>query len=134
MIDPRDVAAVAAVALTKEGHDGQSYTLTGPEAISFERVAEELSAVAGRRVEFVAVPEEAARQALVGSGIPEFVADQIVAIFGFLRRGDQERTTGIVRALSGREPRSFARFARDHAGFFRHAGDAGAEIFAGSGP
>lgn len=119
MIDPQDVAAVAAVALTGDGHDGKTYVLTGPEAITFESVAEELSAATGRHVRFVAVPDEAARRALVGSGIPEFVAGQIVAVFGFLRRGFQDRTTGAVRALTGREPRTFARFARDHAGLFR---------------
>jgi hypothetical protein len=46
--------------------------------------------------------------------MPEFVADQIVAIFGFLRRGDQDRTSGIVRNLTGREPHGLAQFARDH--------------------
>jgi uncharacterized protein YbjT (DUF2867 family) len=120
MIYPRDIAAVAAVALAEETHDGKAYTLTGPEAITFERVAEELSAVAGRRVEFVAVPDEAARQGMIEQGMPEFVAGQIVAVFGFLRQGAQNRTTDTVRALTGREPRGFAKFARDHAGLFGH--------------
>ncbi len=133
MIDPGDIAAVAAVALTEDEHDGETYTLTGPEAISFERVAEELSSAAGQRVQFIAVPDEAARQALVEAGMPEFVAGQIVAVFGFLRQGDQNRTTGTVRALTGRDPRTFAEFARDHAGVFRQADDAGAEVLAGSG-
>jgi uncharacterized protein YbjT (DUF2867 family) len=119
MIDPRDVAAVAAVSFTEDKHDGETYTLTGPEAITFERVAEELSVVAGRRVQFVSLPDEAAQQALAGTGMPEFVAGQIVAIFGFLRRGDQDRTTDTVRAVTGLKPRTFARFAHDHAGLFR---------------
>ncbi len=119
MIDPRDIAAVAAVTFTETTHDGRTYTLTGPEAISFERVAEEFAAVAGKPVQFVPVPDEAARQGLVASGMPEFVADQIVAIFGFLRRGDQDRTSGVVRNLTGREPRGLAQFVRDHAGFFQ---------------
>lgn len=120
MIDPRDIAAVAAIALAEDTHDGKTYTLTGPEAITFERVTEELSAVAGRRVEFVAVPDEAARQGMIEQGMPEFVAGQIVAVFGFLRRGAQDRTTDTVRALTGREPRGFAEFTRDHAGLFGH--------------
>jgi uncharacterized protein YbjT (DUF2867 family) len=120
MIDPRDIAAVAAIALAEDTHDGKTCTLTGPEAITFERVTEELSAVAGRRVEFVAVPDEAARQGMIEQGMPEFVAGQIVAVFGFLRRGAQDRTTDTVRALTGREPRGFAEFTRDHAGLFGH--------------
>jgi uncharacterized protein YbjT (DUF2867 family) len=120
MIDPRDIAAVAAIALAEDTHDGKTCTLTGPEAITFERVTEELSAVAGRRVEFVAVPDEAARQGMIEQGMPEFVAGQIVAVFGFLRRGAQDRTTDTVRALTGCEPRGFAEFARDRAGLFGH--------------
>jgi uncharacterized protein YbjT (DUF2867 family) len=120
MIDPRDIAEVAAVALAEDTHDAKAYTLTGPEAIIFERVAEELSAAAGRRVEFVAVPDEAARQGMIEQGVPEFVAGEIVKVFGFLRRGDQDRTTDTVRALTGREPRGLAEFARDHAGLFGH--------------
>jgi uncharacterized protein YbjT (DUF2867 family) len=123
MIDPRDVAAVAAVALTADGHEGQTYALTGPEAIAYERVAEELSAATGRQVRFVAVPDEAARQALVGSGMPEFVAEQIVTLFGFLRRGAQEGTTDAVRAVTGRYTRSLASFVRDHAGLFAAASE-----------
>jgi uncharacterized protein YbjT (DUF2867 family) len=133
MIDPKDVAAVAAVALTEDGHDGKTYTLTGPEAVTFERVAEELSAAVGRRIQFVSVPEEVARQGMVEQGLPEFVAGQIVVVFGFLRRGAQDRTTDAVRELTGREPRGFPRFARDHAGLFRHDSDAGAQVLAGSG-
>jgi uncharacterized protein YbjT (DUF2867 family) len=133
MIDPRDVAAVAAVALITDGHEGQTYVLTGPEAIAYERIAKELCAVTGRHVRFVAVPDEAARQALVETGMPEFIAKQIVTLFGALRQGVQERTTGAVRASTGREPRTFARFAQDHAGLFRQASDTGAEVYAGSG-
>ena len=123
MIDPRDVAESAAVALTSDGHDGQTYMLTGPQAITFEQVAEELSAVTGRRIRFVAVPDQAAQQALVDSGMPKFVAGQIVAVFGLLRRGVQDRTSDAVRVLTGRRPQTFASFARDHAAMFRSSGE-----------
>lgn len=118
MIDPADVASAAAVVLTEDGHEGKTYTLTGPEAITYEQIANELSAVTGRRIEFVAVPDEAAREALVGAGTPEFVAEQIVALFGLLRQGAHERATDEVRTLMVREPRGFDKFARDHAPLF----------------
>ena len=51
--------------------------------------------------------------------MPGFVAGQIVAVFGFLRRGIQDRTTDAVRALTGREPRGFGAFAQNHAMLFR---------------
>ena len=60
MIDPADVAAAAAVALTTDGHDGSTYVLTGPEAITYTQVAADLSAATGRPVGFVDIPPEAA--------------------------------------------------------------------------
>ena len=119
MIDPRDVGTAAAFLLAEDGHQEETYVLTGTEPITYERVAEELSAVAGLPIPFVAVPDVAARQALVGAGIPEFVAGQLVTLFGLLRQGAYEQTTDAVSGITGREPRTLAAFVRDHAELFR---------------
>jgi uncharacterized protein YbjT (DUF2867 family) len=116
MIDPRDVGAAAAAVLTGASEARRTYALTGPEAIGYERVAAEIAAATGRGVEFVDVPDEAFRRALVDGGVPAFVADQVVAIFGGLRAGVAAEVTGAVEVLTGRAPRSFAAFARHHAG------------------
>jgi uncharacterized protein YbjT (DUF2867 family) len=119
MIDPRDVAAVAAVVLTTDGHEGQTYELTGPEALTYGRIAKVLSAATGRPVEFVDVPEEAARQGFVEAGMPAWLVEHLIELFRIIRQGALEWTTDTVRVLTGREPRSFAEFAREHAGLFR---------------
>jgi uncharacterized protein YbjT (DUF2867 family) len=119
MIDPRDVASVAGVMLTTASHKGDTHVLTGPEAITFGRIAEELSAATGRLVEFIDVPDEGARQGLVAAGMPDWLADELIVLFGILRQNVQEQTTDTVGTLTGREPRSFAQFARDHAARFR---------------
>jgi uncharacterized protein YbjT (DUF2867 family) len=118
MIDPRDVAAVAAVALTTDGHDGRTYELTGPAAVTFDEVAAELSAALDRPVGFVPVPDDAALAQLVGAGVPEWYAAGVVAQFGLLRAGTQADVRDVVRVLTGREPRSLGQFLREHAGAF----------------
>ena len=118
MIHPQDVAAVASVTLLEDGHDGKTYTLTGPEAITFGQVAGYLWGALGCEIEYLSVPDEAALQGMVEQGLPEFVAGQIVAVFGILRSGAQERTTGTVRTLTGRDPIGFAEFASEHAHLF----------------
>ena len=118
MIHPQDVAAVASVALTEDGQDGKMYTLTGPEAITFGQVAGLLWQALGREIEYLNVPDEAALQGMTEQGMPEFAAAQIVTIFGILRGGAQERTTDTVRVLTGRNPYTFADFAREHARLF----------------
>jgi uncharacterized protein YbjT (DUF2867 family) len=121
MIDPRDVGAAAAAALMGAGPDGRTYVITGPEAITWGRISADLSSATGREVEFVDVPDERARQGLVAAGLPEFVAEQLITIFGQLRQGVADQVTDGVHALTGSRPRTFAVFARDHAHMFEPA-------------
>jgi len=116
MIDPRDVADVAAVALTQPV--APELVLTGPAVVTFDDVAAELSALADRRIGFVPVPDDAAMGQLVGSGAPEWYAANLVALFGLLRQGVQAQTRDTVHTVLGREPRSLAAFVRDHAAVF----------------
>ena len=124
-VDPRDVADVAAECLTGAGHEGCVYPLTGPEAITYERVAEALSAATGRPVRYVAMSDEDALRAMIAQGLPPAVAEAIVAIFASQRAGSMTTTTSAVRELTGHEPRSMETFARDHAMAFGHASSAG---------
>ena len=127
MIDPRDVGAAAAAVLcspghgASAGHEGQTYLLTGPRAITYDEVAAGLSAATQRRVEFVDVPGDAAYQAMIGDGLPGFVAEQIVAMFARLRQGAATQVSPDVEALTGSAPRDFACFATDHARLFAPA-------------
>jgi uncharacterized protein YbjT (DUF2867 family) len=121
MIDPRDVGEAAAAILTAPREASRTVVVTGPEAITYAQVAAAIAAATGKDVEFVDVPDAGARQGLVDAGLPEFVADQIVAIFQQLRAGVAAEVTGGVEQLTGRPPRPFAEFARDRAQAFTPA-------------
>jgi uncharacterized protein YbjT (DUF2867 family) len=110
MVDTRDVAAVALVALSEPGHTGKAFDVTGPEAISSADIAAGLSAVTGREIGFVAIPDEAVRDTLLGFGMDQWLVGAIVDLGAEYRRcgtdGYPARVTGTVRELTGREPRS----------------------------
>jgi uncharacterized protein YbjT (DUF2867 family) len=112
MIDRRDLAAVAARVLTEDGHDGRTYVLTGPEAITYHDVATELSALLVKRVEYVDVPEEAALDGALQAGAPEWLAHGVAEVHRQAGRGAAAGVTEVVRVLTGREPYGFAEFAR----------------------
>jgi uncharacterized protein YbjT (DUF2867 family) len=114
MIDARDVAAVAARALTEAGHEGKVHELTGSEAISHRDIAEKLSAVLERPVEYVEVSIEDARGSMVGMGMPEWLADAVAELFEVREAGFLAGVTSTVAEITGREPRSYEEFARDH--------------------
>ncbi len=113
-IDTRDIAAVAAQVLTCPGHQGNSYMLTGPEALSAAEVAERLSAAVGRQVRYVDLPPDAFRQALAGAGLPGWLADALIEGNTLLAAGHGAGVTGEVAKLTGRPPRTFEQFAADH--------------------
>lgn len=119
MIDVRDVADSAAAVLTGTGHEGQSYILTGPEAISMHDVADTFSEVLDKDVNYVDVPPEAALESMVEMGLPEWIARGYGELMAGFKEGFADRTTDNVEKLTGHRPGSFEQFARDHQEVFR---------------
>lgn len=115
VIDVRDIAAVAAKALTEKGHEGKAYTLSGPEALSNAEIAEKISRAVGKKVTYVDVSEDDYRKGLLGAGIPPAYADALVDLQRYYVRGGAARVTPEVERVTGRKPISFDQFARDHA-------------------
>jgi uncharacterized protein YbjT (DUF2867 family) len=116
---PQDVAAVAVVLLIEEGHEEQIYTVSGPEAVTYDEIAATLAAHIDRPVEFIPVSDEAAREGFGAAGLPDWLADGLIPLFAMLREGVQSSTTDTVGRLTGREPRTLAQFLADHADAFR---------------
>jgi uncharacterized protein YbjT (DUF2867 family) len=119
MIDPRDTGAVGAAALVTDRYDGKILDLSGPESVTYEQVADELSSATERTIEFVNIPDEAARETFVKLGFPDWLLAHFDHLFPLLRSGVVAQPTDTVRSVTGREPRSFATWARDHAAAFR---------------
>ncbi len=119
MIDARDIADVAVKVLTEDGHEGKSYNLTAPASISFGDVAAALSKALGKRVNYVNVPLEAAREGMIGMGMSEWFADAMVGVFQALgHEGYGDFTTPDVEKVTGHPARSYETFARDFAQVF----------------
>ncbi len=118
MIDARDVAEAVSMVLTSEGHEGKSYLLTGPDSISLSDVAETLSKVLEKEVKYVNVPPEAAKEGMLGAGVPEWIADGILEGSLAMSQGLADYTTDDFEKLTGHRANSFETFARDFAQVF----------------
>jgi uncharacterized protein YbjT (DUF2867 family) len=114
IMDVRDIAAVAAIALTEGGHEGKTYDITGPEALTHGQMASHLSEAIGRRIVFVDVPEQSMRDALIGFGMPPWQADGLLEDYAHYRRGEASTVSPAVQEVTGKPPRTFAAFARDY--------------------
>jgi uncharacterized protein YbjT (DUF2867 family) len=115
MVDARDVALVAASALTSRDHENQTCTLTGPEAHSFDDIAEIVSRHAGEAIKHVHVRPETVRAALCSAGRASWFADDMAQLHTMLIDGYEDVVTDDVTRLTGTPPRTIARFANDYA-------------------
>ena len=118
MIDIRDVAAAAVAVLSREVESGQVYTLTGPEALSNSQVAEKLSKVLGREIEFLNLPPDDLKTALIGAGVPAWNANALIDLQRLYREGKAAAVTEDVHRILGREPRRLEQFLTENRGEF----------------
>ena len=119
IVDARDMAAVAVEALTGDGHEGKTYPITGPEAISHNQIAEILSEVLGRKISHVNMSEEDARKGLEEAGLPDWMISGAIEGDRLTREGRLSAVLPTVEEVTGKKPRSFEQFARDYAEAFR---------------
>ncbi|MFD8498795.1 NAD(P)H-binding protein [Amycolatopsis sp. NPDC059657] len=109
VVDPRDVAAVAAAALTEDGHSGRTYRLTGPELLSVPEQGAIIEKLFDRPVRTVdQSPAEARKQ------LPGDAAEMILAGAAWVRQGHNAIVTGDVPAVLGRPAGTFEDWAREN--------------------
>ena len=116
-IDPHDIAAVAATALTENGHEGREYAVTGPETLLPADRLRILARLLGRELRLEALPDDVAREEMSRT-TPEKYVD---AFFRYFAEGefDDSAVTTTVRDVTGKEPRTFADWAETHIAAFR---------------
>src|SRR5437868_3503124 len=118
-VDTRDIASVAAKALTSEGHGGRIYTLTGPATLGIGEVTLILSEVTGREFKYVDVPEAAARDGMLQAGVPPWQVELVLELHAVNKQNRWSAVTSDIEKITGTPPTDFAQFARDHADKFR---------------
>ena len=116
-IDPRDVAAISARALTSSDHEGRSYRLSGPDSLLPADRVRTLGEVLGRELRFEGQSDVEAREEMLASMPAEYVD----AFFSFFADGklDESEVRDTVERVTGRRPRSFQQWASEHADAFR---------------
>lgn len=120
MVDVRDVAAVAAAVLTESGHEGKSYEIVGPESITFHEVAERLSKILGKPVSYVSPTPEEYKQTLLGYGVPEWLATDLVTLDSAYSEGLGDVKNDTVKKVAKKEPYTFDQYAQDYAHRFKN--------------
>src|SRR6266508_4275971 len=116
-IDPADVAAVAVAAFMSDRHRGAAYRLSGPQVLTPEDELRILGENLGRSLRFVEPPAAAARAQMIKYGMPEPVADAVIARV-LSDDGSGAEVLPTVASILSRPPATFAHWAKAHTGLF----------------
>lgn len=114
VIDPRDVAAVAAEILLSSSAAGRTYTLTGPDLLDVPDQAACLEQVLRYPVKTVDVPLHTAQKQMLGHGMDNSMVDAVITALAWVRAGGNAVLTGDVAQVLGRPPATFRTWAQDH--------------------
>jgi uncharacterized protein YbjT (DUF2867 family) len=112
-VDVRDVASVAVKALSESEHEGKTYTLTGPEALTYDEVAAELSRLLVRTIKHVSLSTSDLKQAMLEDGVPGELADRMLDLDRYLREGHASIVTADIKQVTGRPPKPFGQYAQE---------------------
>ncbi|HEY5142591.1 MAG TPA: SDR family oxidoreductase [Solirubrobacteraceae bacterium] len=114
-VDVRDIAAAAVAALTGDGHEGRAYELSGPEALTRHEQVATIGAALGRDLTIDALTADQARAFMTSAGYPEYAVGGLYELIVDVYDAGHAATVypGVEQA-TGRPPRSWADFARDH--------------------
>jgi (4-alkanoyl-5-oxo-2,5-dihydrofuran-3-yl)methyl phosphate reductase len=118
-VDPRDIAAVVAVALTQPGHNGQTYELTGPELLNMGAMVQIIAWAIGKPLKYTSIPALAAKMWMLQSGMDKTLVNALMEMMASLRKNEGAIVTDTVEKVLGRSARTFEVWCQEHAGAFR---------------
>jgi uncharacterized protein YbjT (DUF2867 family) len=113
-IDPRDIARVAARALTQPGHSGQAYTLTGSELFTISEMVQVIGRVLGKPIQYVDIPPIAAKLFMLKTGMDKALVAALMEMLGSLRRNEGAIVTDTFQRVTGQPPRTFEAWCCEH--------------------
>jgi uncharacterized protein YbjT (DUF2867 family) len=111
-VDAEDIADVAVMALTEDGHVGRLYELTGPRMLTFEEAVAEIAEASGRPIRFVRVSMEEFAAGMAEQDVPDDVAWLLRYLFTEVLDGRNAHLTDGVQQALGREPVDFRDYAQ----------------------
>jgi NAD(P)H dehydrogenase (quinone) len=115
-----DLADVIVVALTGHGHEGQTYDVTGPELITMDDVAAELSRATRRQIRFEDETLEQARESRRPSEAPDWMIEGWVTTYAAIAAGELAVVSEVVAELCGHQPLRLGDWLRENPESLRH--------------
>jgi uncharacterized protein YbjT (DUF2867 family) len=118
MLDINDLGEVVALALTSDEHFGKTYELSGLTYTN-EILAETLSQVLGRKVSYIDIPEEKAKESMLSNHMPEWMVNAMMELNYITKQGWTASYSDDYKKLTGKEYTSAETFFTVHKKSFK---------------
>ncbi|MGB1582175.1 MAG: SDR family oxidoreductase [Solirubrobacterales bacterium] len=115
-----DVADVAVALLDDDSRDGQIYNVTGDERVSFRHIANRMTALTGKAVEYVHESAEEAYASRAHFGAPDWEVEGWVSSYLAIAAGEMDVVTDVVKELTGHDPLSLDSYLADNPESWAH--------------
>ena len=116
-VDVRDIAAVnVEVLLNPEKFLNQTLVITGSERLNYEEAIGQMNKILGKETQYVAIPHEAAMQAMSDMHFPQFIIDLLVSLNESIKQGHFVEITDTIEAVTGKAAITFKQFVMDNKG------------------
>lgn len=113
-VDARDIGVAAAICLTEDAHKNKAYTLTGTEALTYYQIAEILSKVLERKIEYTNPSGKEFVEEMKREGFQEDMINVMKVIYFIAKLGLAGGLSDELEKLIGQTPVSFEQFAQDY--------------------
>ena len=118
IVHDADIAAVAAVALTQDGHGGQTYTITGSEVLTPHDMLHQIGEALGRDIAIQELDEAGAVAQWRAAGMPAETIEFLLWVYANTPPIGYT-VVPTVEAVTGRPPRTFRQWAAENVEQFR---------------
>ena len=120
--DVRDIAEIAARALTEqETHFGKKYPITGNQAIDFYEVADKMSSILGRPIQYTNPNAKAFKAYMLAKGLDSKYINVVAALHGVTKIGLAKGITDIYHKLTKVQPTGIETYIKDYMDIFTRA-------------
>lgn len=120
LVDIRDIAETAAYILKDGGHDAKTYILTGPNAVTFNDIADHLSNILGEAIHYHPVSQEMFYDSLINQGHPSWRSYDLSHISNAYKDDNKYIITTDIEDILNRPPRSIDTFLNDFKQLFKN--------------
>jgi len=113
-IDIKDIAAAARKVILEDGHINKAYKLTGPENLDYYEIAEVMSEILNKKIEYKdpSIFQFFKRKRQEGYSIIHTLV--MIGLYSASKYGSVAKKTDEFKQLMERKPITFKEFVRDH--------------------